>query len=150
MLRILIVVFWLLYFLSPFDLIPDFLPGIGKIDDLILMVVLYWAFFRKPARSARPRPDWRSERARQTWESASQRARPQTERPKPQTKDPYRILAVRPSATLDEIKHAYRQQASRYHPDKVAHLGEEFQALAKEKFQDIQWAYDTLLKQRQG
>lgn len=60
------------------------------------------------------------------------------------SRDPYRILHIDRSATPEAIKRAYREQAARYHPDKVAHLGEEFQAMAKEKFQDIQWAYEQL------
>ena len=34
------------------------------------------------------------------------------------------------AASADEIKRAFRQQIARYHPDKVQHLGKEFQALA--------------------
>jgi len=31
--------------------------------------------------------------------------------------DPYRVLGVRPSATVGEIRRAYRRRALRYHPD---------------------------------
>lgn len=31
------VVATLLYIMNPFDLIPDFLPGIGKVDDLMVL-----------------------------------------------------------------------------------------------------------------
>ena len=30
----------LLYFISPIDIAPDFLPGIGQIDDVLLLTVL--------------------------------------------------------------------------------------------------------------
>jgi len=60
----------------------------------------------------------------------------------------YHILEVDPSATNDEIKKAYRMMAIKFHPDKVAHLGEEFQKAAHEKFQKINEAYDNLKKER--
>ncbi len=53
----------------------------------------------------------------------------------------YRVLGVEPTATDEEIKKAYRQMAIKFHPDKVAQMGEEFQKGAKEKFQKIQEAY---------
>lgn len=60
----------------------------------------------------------------------------------------YRVLEVEPTATPEEIKKAYRKMAVKYHPDKVASLGEEFQKGAKEKFQKIQDAYDNIKKTR--
>lgn len=30
----------LLYFLSPIDIAPDFIPGIGQLDDVLLLTVL--------------------------------------------------------------------------------------------------------------
>lgn len=60
----------------------------------------------------------------------------------------YKVLGLEPAATDDEIKKAYRQMAIRYHPDKVAQMGEEYQKGAKEKFQKIQEAYDNIKKSR--
>lgn len=60
----------------------------------------------------------------------------------------YAVLGIEPTATDEEVKKAYRQMAIRYHPDKVASLGEEYQHGAKEKFQKIQEAYDTIKKSR--
>lgn len=60
----------------------------------------------------------------------------------------YKVLAIEPSATEEEIKKAYRQMAIRYHPDKVAQMGEEYQKGANEKFQQIQQAYENIKKQR--
>jgi DnaJ like chaperone protein len=60
----------------------------------------------------------------------------------------YRILEIDENASEAEIKKAYRRMAVKYHPDKVGHLGEEFQKAAKEKFQKVQEAYDSIKKQR--
>ena len=60
----------------------------------------------------------------------------------------YHVLGIEPSASDDEIKKAYRQMAVRYHPDKVAHMGEEYQKGAKEKFQKILDSYEAIKKQR--
>ncbi|HSW67299.1 MAG TPA: TerB family tellurite resistance protein, partial [Bacteroidales bacterium] len=61
----------------------------------------------------------------------------------------YRILEITPEATDEEVKKAFRSKALKYHPDKVSHLGEEIQKAAKEKFQDLNAAYNEIRKQRQ-
>jgi len=38
--------------------------------------------------------------------------------------------------------------AMKYHPDKIAHLGEEFQKAAQEKFRSVNEAYKTIKKER--
>jgi DnaJ like chaperone protein len=60
----------------------------------------------------------------------------------------YSILEITPEADIEEIKKAYRRMATKYHPDKVSHLGEEHQHAAKEKFQKVQEAYEKIRKQR--
>src|SRR5690606_6236907 len=60
----------------------------------------------------------------------------------------YHILGIEPNATDEEVKKAYRQMAIRYHPDKVIHMGEEYQKGAKEKFQKVQESYENIKKQR--
>lgn len=60
----------------------------------------------------------------------------------------YKILEIDPSASVDEIKKAYRKMAVKFHPDKVLDLGEDVQKAAKEKFQKVQEAYDHIKKQR--
>lgn len=64
------------------------------------------------------------------------------------TNSDYKVLGIEPNATDDEVKKAYRQMAVKFHPDKVAQMGEEFQKGAKEKFQKIQDAYEAIKKQR--
>lgn len=60
----------------------------------------------------------------------------------------YSILGIGPDATNEEIKKAYRKMAVEYHPDKVSYLGEDVQKSAKEKFQKINEAYESLKKER--
>ena len=56
----------------------------------------------------------------------------------------YQTLGLTSGATWDEIKKAYRKMAVQYHPDKVAHLGEDHVKTAKERFQKILNAYERL------
>ena len=59
--------------------------------------------------------------------------------------DPYQILRITRGATKEEIKAAYFNLIKQYHPDKVSHLGQEFQKLADEKAQLINRAYQILM-----
>lgn len=58
---------------------------------------------------------------------------------------PWEVLGVREGATEAEIRAAFHRLAVRYHPDKVHHLGEEFEEMAREKFLALKDAYETLL-----
>lgn len=60
-------------------------------------------------------------------------------------KDYYSLLSVGPQATADDIKRAFRREIARYHPDKVHHLGAEFQALAAERAAELTEAYRVLM-----
>ncbi len=58
----------------------------------------------------------------------------------------YRILELESSVSNDEVKKAYRKMANKYHPDKVAYLGEDIRKAAGEKFRKVKNAYDTVKK----
>ena len=60
----------------------------------------------------------------------------------------YRVLEVAPDATDDEVRRAYRRMSMKHHPDKVAHLGPEFQKTATEKFQRVNAAYASIKRTR--
>jgi DnaJ domain len=59
--------------------------------------------------------------------------------------DPYQVLRITTSASKEEIKAAYFNLIKQYHPDKVSHLGQEFQKLADKKAQLINRAYQILM-----
>jgi DnaJ like chaperone protein len=62
--------------------------------------------------------------------------------------DDYKILGIERGATDDEVRKAYRRMAMKCHPDKVAHLGPEFQRDAEAKFKRVNEAYERIKKSR--
>jgi DnaJ-domain-containing protein 1 len=130
---------WLIvlsYFICPYDLVPDFLLGPGWLDDLALFgLVLWWV--------SRLRKAYQASGTSSGYAGKEQAAPGRHEAPE---EDPYKILDVHHGASKREIKAAYRSLAAQYHPDKVQHLGKEFQELAHKKFVAIQQAYDALMK----
>ena len=67
---------------------------------------------------------------------------------RPSNDSNYRILEIDPSASDDEVKKSYRKMAIKYHPDKVATLGEDVQKAAEEKFKAVNQAYEAICKER--
>lgn len=59
-------------------------------------------------------------------------------------KSDYEVMGVEPGASKEEIRKSYLELVKKYHPDRVAHLGEEFKELAHKKFLEIQNAYERL------
>ncbi|MCR1950342.1 MULTISPECIES: J domain-containing protein [unclassified Clostridium] len=58
--------------------------------------------------------------------------------------NPYEVLGLKPGATQEEIKKAYRNLIKQYHPDQYG--DNPLKDLAEEKMRDINAAYDTLTK----
>jgi DnaJ domain len=58
------------------------------------------------------------------------------------------VLLVPPTATVAEIRDAYRHLISQHHPDKVNNLGQELRDLATRKSQEITAAYSQAMRER--
>lgn len=151
--RILLILFAVLYTIWPNDLLLD-IPGIGWIDDLLVWA-LVWGINKGLSRREAAKAQYRSrqeasgtsarfsDRKDTTGQEAGQRKNSHSEGAS-DAYDPYRMLGIERGASPEEIKSAYRQMASKYHPDRVAHLGDEFKALAEKRFKEIQQAYREL------
>jgi len=59
-------------------------------------------------------------------------------------KSHYEHLELPPTANADEIKKSFRSLIARYHPDKVQHLGKEFQDMAADRAAELTEAYRIL------
>lgn len=58
------------------------------------------------------------------------------------------ILEVPETSNIIQIKNAYYQQITKYHPDKVAHLGKEIRLIAEEKTKEINFAYQIAIRNK--
>ncbi|MGK0385451.1 MAG: DnaJ like chaperone protein [Patiriisocius sp.] len=60
----------------------------------------------------------------------------------------YKILEIEKTATVAEIKKAYRTMAKKYHPDKLIDMDEAYKKGAEDKFRKVQESYEQLQKER--
>lgn len=134
--RALLLILGLLYVLSPFDLIPDVLIGPGWLDDLAVVALVGYFLWRFQGRAAGRQPGGGT--------PAGGEAGARAEGTRERAEDPYAVLGLDPSASPEEAKAAYRRLVAQYHPDKVSHLGKEFQDLAHQRLIEIQRAYERL------
>ena len=139
-----------IYTLNPYDIFPDLMVGWGWIDDIIIWILL-WRYIssRKGAFTGNQHFYGQAggkftgnKKARSSFDSDFKSNDPDTDNFT--AWDPHRILGVEPDASAKQIKHAYRELASKYHPDKLEHLGDEFKELAEKRFKEIQQAYQEL------
>jgi len=131
-------IFWvglLFYFIMPIDLFPDVVPGLGRLDDILMIIMGIWVFER-----SKKFGDFfkQAKREKQTTSGTEE-----TRREEP-TLSAHEVLGVSPNAGAGEIKTAYRKRLSMYHPDKFAHLGPEFEITARKKTEAIIAAYRQL------
>ncbi len=140
-----LIVLALFYTLLPRDLMPDFAPVVGWVDDLVVWVFVVRYLYIRSRKEAERRHY--QERQRRTAQEENRHADTESRQARPPD-DPYQVLGIPRGATPEEIKSAYRTLANQYHPDKVAHLGEEFKSLAEKRFKEIHGAYRKLMSVR--
>jgi len=63
-------------------------------------------------------------------------------------RNPYEVLGLKPGATQEEIKTAYRELVKKYHPDR--YQDNPLSDLAEEKIREINEAYETLMAGAKG
>lgn len=138
----------LIYILSPLDIVPDIIPLLGWLDDTFLvgLFVYYLRYRQLPKFVSKVIGFFSKKNGKTSEDDSSGFSSGRASEGATGSKDPYEILGIRPNATPDEIRAAYRLVAQQYHPDKVAHLGEEFRELAQKKFVEIQNAYNILMR----
>jgi DnaJ like chaperone protein len=129
----------LVYFVFPLDLIPDIFGPFGRFDDLIIFGLAIWRVLRD-----------RNERAKEQHHSKTADQRGSDHQPDAmraeRVRDPHTLFKLSPGASQAEIDARYKELAKDYHPDRVAHLGEDLRKVAHEKMIEIQQAYDALSK----
>ncbi len=129
------IILAVIYILLPYDLLPDFIPLRGWIDDLLIAAFLAYRLLRRP------------ETGRNTGDRGQEDQKTNTAFRNADFKNmpAHQVLGVKPNASAGQIKEAYRRLAVKYHPDKFAHLDEDFRQLAEERFKQIQAAYQELM-----
>jgi preprotein translocase subunit Sec63 len=135
---LLVLVLAIFYVLFPYDILPDVLGRIGRIDDVLLIFLLVFWYFIKPV------IDEMKYKNRYN-HSGSFEGENQNDT---QTDDPYEILGVEKNADMAAIRRAYQEKIRQYHPDLVAKMGPEIQELARQKSQKINNAYQELKKKK--
>ncbi|ETX04004.1 MAG: hypothetical protein ETSY2_31310 [Candidatus Entotheonella gemina] len=142
---IVILCLGILYVLSPIDAVPDVVPILGWVEDLLVFAVALWL----ANRMRKPSPAETANEQDET--SGSSRADGDTLRDQPAAslpKTPWQLLDIEPDASDEALEAAYKAKLMQYHPDRVAHLGEELQRLAHEKTLEIQRAYEYIKRRR--
>jgi DnaJ-domain-containing protein 1 len=105
---------------------------------IIIFIIACYYMFRYLTRAFKQETDQRSERGaneHQNWQYAH-------------TEEGYRaILGVTAGDDQAAIRKKYKELLAKYHPDKVQHLGIEFQEMAERKTKVIMEAYEFFQKQ---
>jgi uncharacterized membrane protein YkvA (DUF1232 family) len=145
-----VIVGALVYFVLPLDLVPDFLPGIGFTDDLGVLVAALTTILAHVKREHRERArellewKWAADKTGNRSGARNSGERGADRQPRPEADPAARhaaTLGVEPDADPETIRAHYVDRVKKYHPDKVQHLGPEFQEMAEQKMKGINEAY---------
>ena len=147
MIKVLLSVLGLAYLVSPYDLFPDFFIGVGWLDDLVVLGGIWWYLYvykRRQIGYQKGRFESTQHGPRASRDGNGNSNSKEEKSTFTGQKDPYTVLKVDRRASQKDIREAYLELANQYHPDKVVHLGDEFRALAENRFKEIQSAYEAL------
>jgi hypothetical protein len=150
MIKIVLIVLAILYALSPYDIVPDLFAGWGWLDDIVLLGLLWRYLYSQKRKQGFFKSYFQQNRQfyknqfGKDYSQKSEFGRDDQFMKNNAEWDPHKILGIHRSASVEEIRKAYRQLANKYHPDKVSHLGHEFRELAERRFKEIQRAYQEL------
>lgn len=131
--KFLLIVVAVLYFVSPIDALPDLVGPLGRIDDLIVLGLLLWQSYRQGKAPSEPQNQNNKRASAQATDNFSG------------IRTPREIFGLNSTASKEEIDARFKELMKQYHPDRVAHLGEDLKKLAHEKTLQIQRAYEELL-----
>jgi DnaJ-domain-containing protein 1 len=108
-----------------------------RLATLVILLVLAFLIFRQLTRMLRQGMRRRSERDNYHHQNGRHAT----------TEEEYReILGVTDEDAPATIKARYKELLTKYHPDKVQHLGIEFQEMAEKKTKAIMRAYEFFQK----
>ena len=149
----LLLLLCILYVLSPMDLLPDVLGLPGRFDDLLValgtLYYIYTSSKKMPGAGGSKRAG-AGNQGRQGQEEHRESKDSSSGRATWEPYDPYSILEVKRGEDLEEIKRRYKEKLLQYHPDRVQHLGKEFQDMAEGRTKEITEAYQRILRERGG
>jgi hypothetical protein len=147
----LLLLLCVLYVLSPVDLFPDFLGLPGRFDDLLVALgTLYYIYSgsRKIPGQDKARGGRSTRKGGQGRQGGGGAEGAASEQDAPGSSDPYAVIGVEPSEGFEEIRRQYKEKLLQYHPDRVLHLGREFQEMAERKTKEITEAFQKITRER--
>lgn len=149
----LLILLCVLYVLIPVDLIPDFLGLPGRFDDLLValgtLLYLYSTSGKIPGKEG-SRGARSSREGQRGHEGGRESEGASSKEAAPGSLDPYEVLGVDRGEAFEEIRRRYKEKLLQYHPDRVLHLGREFQEIAEQKTKEITEAFQKILREREG
>src|SRR3989304_5217249 len=131
----LLIIILIIYIASPLDLHPLIF------DDLIVSGFLnyIWNKFKNQKRSNNYYSKSRSQA------NAKNKSNDQMS-----LEEAHKLLQVSQDASWEDVQKAYKERMAVSHPDKVAHLNEELQKKAKELTLEINKAFNTIKRYKNG